>query len=381
MIYLDNAATSWPKAPGVAEAISKVITEPLGNVGRSAHQPAITASRLVFDFRMRLHDVIPATTAEKTICTRNATEALNMAILGMVGDGSAKSVLTTCVEHNAVARPLHQLETRGVHLEFTRCDAYGRVDVEVFRKQLREKHFDLAVFTAANNVSGACNDVSQMVQSCIESDVPFVIDASQVAGEVLLEAFPESARGALCFSAHKGLLGPTGIGVMALYGDFAPRPLWYGGTGSRSDSEVQPDFLPDRYESGTPAVHAIAGAKAAVEYISGHVTELAERRKMCADMLFGELSSMDRLRMLSSESNRVGVISVTVKEGTIGDLTRALYAKDVAVRSGFHCAPWTHRHFGTVEHGGAIRFSPGFATTIDEVHETIAIVREAVYGR
>lgn len=378
MIYLDNAATSWPKAPTVAHAVARTIDEPVGNVGRSAHAPAMAAAKVLYDCRSLLQSVMPPTELEKTIFTRNATEALNIALLGSLVPGN--TVLTTPVEHNAVARPLYRLSRQGVKLQFAECDRFGMVNLEDFRRQLKHTSIDLTVFTAANNITGAINPVDEMVAACVDSGVPFVIDASQAIGELRFPAFPHGASGALCFSLHKGLLGPSGVGVMALYGDFSPQPLWFGGTGSRSDSEVQPTFLPDKYESGTPAIHAIAGANASLVYVRNHFDEIVEKRQQTARSLWEALTGFDRLRMLTSDKACLGVISVTVREGTIGELSRALYGKDIAVRSGFHCAPWAHRHLQTVEHGGAIRFSVGYATTQEEIEKTVAVVKEVLYG-
>ncbi len=381
MIYLDNAATSWPKAPGVAEAMAKAITEPMGNVGRSAHVPAIAAAQVLYDCREILQEVIPKTALEKTIITKNATEALNIALLGTLrGAARQKRVLTTGAEHNAVARPLYQVQQEGVLLDVLPCDDFGRVDIEACKKQLKQTRYDLVVFNAANNVTGAINPIEEMVALCGENGVPFVIDGAQAIGDIALSSFPDGANGALCFSVHKGLLGPAGVGFMALYGDFTPQPLYYGGTGSRSDSEIQPEMLPDRYESGTPAIHAIAGSVAAISYVKNNLSSMTEKRDKVADLLWQQLIEFDQLRMLSSKDNRVGVISVTMKQGPIGELSRALYNHDIAVRSSFHCAPWTHRLLGTVEHGGAIRFSVGHLTTTEEIYETTRVLKEALYG-
>lgn len=378
MIYLDNAATSWPKAPGVAEAMSRAVLEPVGNVGRSAHQPAIEASRIVYDCRKVLQRIMPPTALEKTVFTLNATDSLNIALRGSLKPGDA--VVTTSMEHNAVARPLHALSTCGVRLEFCRCDDYGRVDMDDFAVKLKAVRPRLAAFTAASNVTGAINPVRDMVALCASLDIPFVIDGAQIVGECFLTPFPDGARGVLCYSAHKGLLGPAGVGVLALYGSFEPEPLRYGGTGSRSDSEVQPDFLPDRYESGTPAIPAIAAVAAAAAYCADHADSIARTRERAGRLLWDGLSSLQGLRMLSPRDNRVGLVSATVREGTISDLAQVLYRRDIALRSGFHCAPWAHRHLDTVSRGGALRFSVGYATTEEEIRTVVQAVGEALHG-
>ncbi|MGE0074522.1 MAG: aminotransferase class V-fold PLP-dependent enzyme [Sphaerochaetaceae bacterium] len=376
MIYLDNAATSWPKAPPVAEAIRQSIEQPVGNVGRSAHTPAMAAARILYDCRQTLQRVMPPTDLEKTIFTHNATEALNIALFGSLETGD--TVLTTPMEHNAVARVLYQLVQRGVRVEFCACDAFGRVDVDDFSRKLATLPIRLAVFTAAGNVSGAINDIAAMVAACARQNIPFVIDGAQAIGEYSLPPIPHGANGALCFSVHKGLLGPAGVGVMALYGSFAPKPLTFGGTGSRSDSESQPDMLPDRYESGTPAIHAIAGSLAAIGFVAEHGEHLRVKRKRMGDLLYDGLQTMGRLRLLSPRGGRVGLVSVTVRDGTISSLARHLYAKDIAVRGGYHCAPWAHRFLETTSHGGAVRFSVGPSTTEEEIGITLRAVKEAL---
>ena len=206
MIYLDNAATSWPKAPGVAEALSATVLNPIGNVGRSSHAPALAASEILFKCRAAVFQFVPPTALEGIIFTRNATEALNLALFGSLDAGSI--VLTTPMEHNAVGRPVHQLAQRGVRVEVCPCDEYGRIDADIFRSELLRTRPSLAVFTAASNVTGAINPVEMMVVDCVSLGVPFVIDAAQSIGELHRWEFPSDCVGAVCFSLHKSLLGP-----------------------------------------------------------------------------------------------------------------------------------------------------------------------------
>ena len=379
MIYLDNSATSWPKAPGVAEALSKSVTDPIGNVGRSAHAPSLAASRILYDFRLAVQRHIPPTALEKTVIVHNATEAINIALLGLACN-SAQTVITSPMEHNSVARTLTSMATKGTQIIYAACDQFGRIDVDAFRVQLRSTPVHLAVFTAASNVTGAINPVAQLASICAEAHVRWIIDAAQAVGEIDFGNLPVDSDGAICFSVHKGLLGVSGVGVMALYGSCNPEPLYFGGTGSLSESLQQPDFLPDRYESGTPAISAIAGSLAALYYCDEKRQELSEARGAAADALYDGLHRMKELRMLSPPTDRVPVISVTVNDGTIGALARALFDRDIAVRTGLHCAPLAHRYLKTMEQGGAIRFSPGYTTTLMEIDEVIETVKEALYG-
>jgi cysteine desulfurase / selenocysteine lyase len=378
MIYLDNAATSWPKAPTVAEAMASSVLEPIGNVGRSSHGPALAASGILYSCRSALLHFVPPTPLEQVIFTRNATEALNIALFGSLQAGD--TVLTTPMEHNAVGRPIHQLFGRGVCVEVCPCDDFGRIDPGVFRSELRRTHPALTVFTAASNVTGTVNPVETMVSDCVAEGVPYIIDAAQSIGELPRWQFPSGGDGAVCFSLHKGLLGPAGVGAMVLYGGFRPRPLWFGGTGSLSDSVLQPDFLPDCYESGTPAIQSIAGCVAALEYCHAQESAIQEQRKTMGDLLYAGLTRISELRMLSPAFDRVPVVSVTMRVGTISSLSNALYAAGVAVRTGFHCAPLAHQRIGSTQGKGAVRFAPGFATTESEIIQTLAIVEEAMHG-
>ena len=378
MIYLDNAATSWPKAPGVAEALSAAVLNPIGNVGRSSHAPALAASEILYKCRASILPLVPLTDLETVVFTRNATEALNLALFGSLQPGC--TVLITPMEHNAVGRPVHQLTLRGVRVEVCPCDDFGRIDADVFRAELRRTRPSLAVFTAASNVTGAINPVETMVADCVSLGVPFVIDAAQSIGELPRWQFPTGSAGAVCFSLHKSLLGPTGVGAMVLFGGFRPRPLYYGGTGSLSDSVFQPDFLPDCYESGTPAIHAIAGCCTALEYCHAHEVELHTQRTTVSDLLYSGLLRFPELRLLTPTVDRLPVISVTTRQGTISALSNALHAAGIAVRAGFHCAPLAHQRLGSTHTGGAVRFSPGFATTEAEIFQTLAVIEEALRG-
>ncbi|MDD2406471.1 MAG: aminotransferase class V-fold PLP-dependent enzyme [Sphaerochaetaceae bacterium] len=378
MIYLDNAATSWPKAPHMAQACEHIFMHPIGNVGRSAHEGSITASRILYDCRKTLQDIIPPTHIEKIIFTKNATEALNIALFGFLAPGD--TVITTPIEHNAVARPLSVLASRHVKILFSPVDGYGKIDIDGFSKLLDAERPRLAVFTVAGNVSGVINPVEELVASCASRDIPFVLDGAQAVGEIALSGFGEGASGALCFSLHKGLLGPTGVGVMALYGNFNPRALVYGGTGSNSDATMQPEILPDKFESGTLPIHSVAIGLHALRYCVEHADTISRQRNITSDLLWEGLASLKQLRMISPREDRVGLVSVTTKETTISCIARYLFSHQVAIRSGLHCAPWAHKHFNTLAQGGALRFSVGYATTTEEVLKVIDLVKEAMNG-
>ncbi len=266
-VYLDNAATSWPKPPVVLEAITDFFQNAGGNTGRSGHHRSIAASRSVSLAREQLCDLLGAETPDELVFTKNATEALNLAILGLA-EGVTR-IVTTSLEHNSVMRPLRELERRG-RCAIAVVDAdgnTGEIDLDAWASALEGPEPCLAVATHASNVTGVLLPVSTMAALAAERGRPFVVDASQSAGHIPL-VLSELGATAVAMPGHKGLLGPIGTGLLYLSPDVEVEPLIRGGTGSQSELEVQPDFAPDRYESGTLNAMGIVGLGAAAGYLS-----------------------------------------------------------------------------------------------------------------
>jgi cysteine desulfurase family protein len=368
MIYLDNAATSHPKAPGVAAAVARCIDAGTCSPGRGSHGLALEASRLLFTTREACAGLLGLPRAEHLIFTRNATEALNLVLQGSIPDGGL--VALSSLEHNAVMRPLRQLEaTRGVRLRVIPFDAAGRPDPQALREALDQRP-DLMVLTAASNVTGGLTPVDEVADLCARKGVPLCLDASQCAGH---RPLPTSCQ-YLCFSGHKGLLGPTGTGGVYLAEGANPRPLILGGTGSASDREFQPAFLPDRYESGTPNLPGLAGLLVASQFLAATGFQAIQAREsaLCDELLRGLL----QLPGVTSPgpvpgAERAPVVSITVAGRDLGELALELDRRDICTRVGLHCAPAAHRSLGTLETGGTLRFSPGFFTTPREIRTTL----------
>lgn len=374
MIYLDNAATSFPKAPGVAEAVRDQILSPGGSAGRSTHAGAVGAGRLLFAAREELAFLVGCAEPERLVFTKNATEALNLAIFGAVRPGSA--VVTSSFEHNAVMRPLRYLEAeKGVSLRVLSFGPDGSFDPAEFDAALAARP-GFAVFTAASNASGTLLPVDQLVARCAAAGVPVCVDASQVAGHRPLDA---DALGAdyLCFPGHKGLLGPSGTGALVLGRNARPAPLLRGGTGSASDSEEQPDFLPDRYEAGTHNLCGLAGLLAAVRYLAAEgIDGIREKEaRLCARLAAG-LEALPGLRLYgpAADADRAPAVSFAVDGVDTGELGAALDAAGIAARIGLHCAPAAHRSLGSFAGGGTIRLSPGCFTAEREIEKTIETI-------
>jgi len=367
MIYLDNAATSHPKAPGVPEAVARCLVEGGSSPGRASHRLAREASRTLFEAREACAGFLGLAQAERLIFTRNATEALNVAIQGGVPRGG--TVAVTSLEHNAVMRPLRHMEAAlGVRILVIPFDGRGRPDPEALRGALG-LHPDLMVMTAASNVTGCLTPVEEVAALCRRAGIPLCVDASQTAGHFPLPAECQY----LCFSGHKGLLGPAGTGGLYLAPDAHPLPLILGGTGSASEGEFQPEVLPDRYESGTPNLPGLAGLLAAIRFLEG----AGPLPGTCDELLRGLLAlpGVTSPGPLPGEA-RAPLVSIAIAGRDLGEVALELDRRDICVRLGLHCAPAAHRSIGTLESGGTLRFSPGFSTTPEEIRGTLEALEE-----
>ncbi|MGO8694095.1 MAG: aminotransferase class V-fold PLP-dependent enzyme [Rectinemataceae bacterium] len=373
MIYLDNAATSFPKAPGVPEAVAAQLG---GSAGRSTHGPAREAAQLLFETREELARLLGFGHPERLVFTKNATEALNLVILGAVPAGG--SVATTALEHNAVMRPLRYLEAeRGVRVIVLESDESGVPRPEALEAALKGRP-DLVVATAASNVTGLLLPMADMARACRAEDIRFCIDASQLVGHEALD-FDGLGADTLCFSGHKGLLGPTGIGALCLRPGFDPEPLLWGGTGSASESEEQPNFLPDRYEAGTPNLAGAAGLRAALRFLAEAGPETLRRRERATvDRLVRGLAALPGLRLLGPPpgAERAALVSVVADSLSPADLALELDRRGIACRGGLHCAPAAHRWAGSLSEGGALRLSPGVFTTELEIDAALEAMEE-----
>ncbi|HTX71646.1 MAG TPA: aminotransferase class V-fold PLP-dependent enzyme [Rectinemataceae bacterium] len=376
MIYLDNATTSFPKAPGVAEAAAAQLASLGGSAGRSEHGPARAAVQVLYETRERLAALVGVARPDRLVFTKNATEALNLVINGCARPGGL--VVTTALEHNAVMRPLRFLEARaGLRLRVLESDASGVPRRDALARALLERPV-LMVATAASNVTGQMLPIGEMAEACSAAGVPFCVDASQFVGHRRID-FEGLGAAALCFSCHKGLLGPSGLGALCLREDFAPEPLIRGGTGSRSESEEQPDFLPDRYEAGTQNLVGLAGMLAALRFFEEVGMEsLARAESAAVDRLMEGLASIGGMRLLGPPpgSARAPLVSLVSASRPAADLALELDRRGIAARPGLHCAPAAHRWAGSLDRGGALRLSPGPFTTAAEVDAALAALKE-----
>ena len=373
-IYLDNAATSHPKPPCVVEAVHRALTDINGNPGRSGHKRAIAGAETLMACREALSRLLCAPDPMAISFAFNCTDAINLAVKGCLQPGD--HVVATRLEHNAVLRPLMTLKQMNL-VEVTLVDPApdGFVDPLALRAALK-KRTRLCVVTHASNVTGAIQPVAAIGQMLWEAGVPYLIDGAQALGIQPVDV------GALkctlyAFPGHKGLLGPQGTGGLYLDMGFPLNTLREGGTGSSSESMLQPEERPERYESGTLNLHGIAGLLAGAEYVLEQELRLrAHERAMTAQLLEG-LLTVPGITVYGDPDprNRVGVVSFNVNDEPSGAVADALDRLGFAVRGGLHCAPGIHQWLGTLTRG-AVRASPGHATTANEIDRFIEAVRK-----
>ena len=382
MIYLDNAATSFPKPPAVLAEMTHYATAIGASPGRSSHRLAADAGRLVFQAREQAARLFNISDSSRIIFTKNVTEALNLTIFGLVQPGDR--VLTTAMEHNSVIRPLRYLEQKGhITLDIIPAAPTGELDIDQLRRHLQQHSFQLAVLNHGSNVSGSIFPLAEIIPLLKTEEITVIIDGAQTAGAIPID-LRKLDSDIFCFTGHKSLFGPQGTGGFVLKEGVLPSPLIRGGTGSRSEAEYQPQFLPDYYESGTPNTIGLAGLGAALKFINQTTIEEIHRREQeLTKKLWHGLSGISGLKLYGPEED---VECLPVISFTLSNLTPAEIAfnldrhHDIMVRVGLHCAPLAHKTIGTFPQG-TVRLAPGYFNTDREMETVIeAIGKMAVHG-
>jgi len=378
MIYLDNAATSWPKPPEVNQAMHRVLETAGGNPGRSGHRLSVAAARVIYDCRENLAAFFNLADPLRLIFTPNATFSLNLVLNGFLHAGDR--VVTTAMEHNAVMRPLRHLEQIGVEVVVAPCSPGGLIDEERFA-QLIKSPTRLVVINHASNVTGTLAPLSRLTDLAHQKGALVLVDASQSAGLIPLDM---AAAGIdfLAFTGHKELLGPTGTGGLAISPSVdisAVDPLVRGGTGSRSESEFQPDDLPDKYESGTANLIGLAGLDAALDWIRQKSPEAIRQHAIkMKPLLLEGLSVIPGVTLYGplDPNLSVSIVSFTITGKSVSEIGWRL-DEDFAIltRVGLHCAPAAHQTIGTFPEG-TVRLSPGIFTTAEEISRVLSAVQE-----
>jgi len=351
VIYLDHGATSWPKAPGVVEAVTHFLEHEAGNPGRGGHRLTVAASRAIEAAREDIASLLGAD-PERTLFGPGATFWLNTVLQSRLGPGGR--VVTSALEHNAVMRPLRQLEaSRGVEIVIVPGeDPDGVPTAEAFEARVGEAPTSLVVLTHASNVTGVVLPVAEIARAV--SPVPVLIDGAQTAGSLPVD-FSRLGVAAYVCSGHKGLLGPQGVGVLLLDEGFDVEPLVRGGTGSRSESEEMPEHLPDSLEAGTPNGSGIAGLGAACRWLTDRgIAAVAEHEQHLVRRLADGLREISRVSLQGwrDDSSHTGILSFTIDGADSGKLADRLDREHgIMLRTGLHCAPAAHRRLGTFPDG------------------------------
>ena len=378
MIYLDNAATTLHKPPQVMDAVVRAMTA-MGNAARGAHGGALEAARTVYNTRVKLARLFGCPRPDHVIFTANSTEALNIAISGLIRPGD--HVITTDCEHNSVLRPLYRLEEGGAALDVVPADRLGRVAYEDLEALLRPDT-RAVVCTHASNLTGNVLDIARIGEMARRRGALLIVDASQTAGALPIDM---EAMGidVLCFTGHKGLMGPQGTGGLCVRPGVEIEPWKVGGSGVHSYDRRQPREYPTRLEAGTLNGHGIAGLSAALDFLQEVGLEAIEaKERALMDRFYQAVSAMDGVTVYGdfSQPRRSAIVSLNIRDydsAAVSDELSETYG--IATRPGAHCAPRMHQALGTTDRG-AVRFSFSWFNTQEEVDEAIRAVGQLAEG-
>ena len=374
MIYLDNAATTLRKPQPVIDAVVAAMTT-LGNSARGTHDGSLSASRIIYGTREKLADFFGCHRPDHVVFTCNSTEALNMAICGLLNPGD--HVISTDLEHNSVLRPLYRMEAeRNVSLSFVPADRQGNLNYGDFARLIRPETRAI-VCTHASNLTGNAVDIGRVGEIAHAHGLTFIVDASQTAGVLPIDMAAQHID-ILCFTGHKSLMGPQGTGGLCLGEGVNLRPWKVGGTGVQTYSRSQPEQLPTLLEAGTLNGHGIAGLSAALDYIRKvGMDTIREKEEALMRRFYAGVSAIPGVTVYGNfAAPRTAVAALNIRDYDSGEVADAL-SQDygIATRPGAHCAPRMHRALGT-EHQGAVRFSFGWFNTEAEIDTAIQAVKE-----
>jgi cysteine desulfurase family protein len=377
LIYMDNAATSWPKPPEVILAMERCMREAAANPGRGSHVMAVKASRVVFEARKRLARLFRIANPNDIAFTLNTTHALNLAIQGLLKPGD--HVVTTSTEHNSIRRPLETLKrTLGIKVTYVATDEQGRLNPKYIDDAINE-NTKLVAASHSSNLLGTITPLAELGKiTRRHKGVKLLIDGAQSAGVLPIDV-EEMGIDLLAFPGHKGLMGPQGTGGLYIHPDVDLEPLMQGGTGSRSEAPEQPAVRPDRYEAGTPNTVGLAGLAEGVSFVLRETVEAihAREREITTRLMEG-LLDIPGLKLLGPGigEERTAIVAFVLEGVDPSELSFLLDQQfGIAVRSGFHCTPLGHESAGTLQ-TGAVRASPGYFTTDSEIVSLIEAVRD-----
>ena len=378
-IYLDNASTTFPKAPNVASAMADYITNCGININRGSYSLAYDVEDIIYTTRQRLHTLFNGHDPSHVIFTQNVTMSLNMVIKGLLKAGD--HVLVSSMEHNAVMRPLTQLLDEGITFDTIPCDSTGSIQMDSIEPLIRPNTVAL-IINHASNVCGTIQPLKSIGPICKAHNLQFIVDAAQTAGVIPIDV-KACHIDALCFTGHKGLLGPQGIGGIILTKEMAQTltPLIAGGTGSFSHLETMPTHMPDAFESGTLNLPGIIGLNEGLAYIESQGMENIHNHELVLTQSFLEgLQSIDGINIVGKQNiqDRTAVVSITIDGMDPANIAYELESTyHIMTRVGLHCAPRAHQTLGTYPEG-TVRFSFGYANTHKDVESALSALNTIV---
>ena len=374
MIYFDNAATTLRKPDCVIQAVVQAM-QSFGNSGRGVHGGALSASRIIYDARAAMAQLFGAESPERIAFTANSTQALNTAIKGVLSPGD--HVITTALEHNSVLRPLYELEDQGVELTILPADSLGNIRYEDFEQEIRP-NTKAIVTTHGSNLTGNLLDIAKIGAIARKLGLIYIVDASQTAGVFHIDV-QKMGIDILCFTGHKGLLGPQGTGGMYVREGVELRPLLSGGSGVQTYLRRHPPQMPTALEAGTLNGHGIAGLGAAVRHLLDiGLDTVREKERALMTAFYQEVIRIPGIRVYGdfTSMDRCAIVSLNVRDYDSGEVSDALSEQyGIATRPGGHCAPLMHRALGTVDQG-AVRFSFSHYNTMEEIKIAVSALRE-----
>ena len=374
MIYMDNAATTMRKPKEVAEAVVNAMNS-MGNAGRGANEAALSAARIIYDTRALLAEFFGAKNPRQIVFTSNSTEALNIAIKGILNSGD--HVVTTMLEHNSVLRPLYEMEEKGVELSIVKSDRTGKISSEEIERAIRS-NTKAIVCTHASNLTGNMIDIERVGEIAKNHGLLFIVDASQTAGVYPIDV-QKMHIDLLCFTGHKSLLGPQGTGGLYVREGVKVRPLKSGGSGVQTYSKAQPLEMPTALEAGTLNGHGIAGLHAALLYLKEEgIARIREKELEHMWQFYNGIKEIPNVKVYGDfeTEKRCPIVTLNIGEYDSSEVSDELLVEyGISTRPGAHCAPLMHEALGTVEQG-AVRFSFSHYNTKEEVETAIRAIRE-----
>lgn len=374
MIYLDNAATSFPKPSEVYDEVLNCMRNYAANPGRGSYEMSVKAALKIMETREKICQLFNIPDPFNLVFTCNATEGLNIGIKGLLKVGD--HVISTVIEHNSVLRPLHSLSKNGVEVTLISVDKAGYVNIKDIKDEIK-KNTKMIIINHTSNVLGSIQDIKNIGNLSKTKGIIFMVDASQSAGVIPIDVERDNID-LLAFSGHKGLLGPQGTGCLFIRNGIRLKNFREGGTGSNSHFMVQPDFMPDQFESGTLNTPGIAGLCEGIKFINKvGIYNIQKFEEELISYLLEELKKLSYIKIYgnNSKKQRSSVLSFNVEGIDASIIGEKLNDEGIAVRTGYHCAPLIHEIIGT-EYAGTVRVSPGYFNTFDDIEKLlVAIMR------